>query len=110
MKGKRQNPGATSYIQRCQQSSTNIFEFQFDVRFKILMAMPTNIMVFWDVIPFSLADRYQYFRGMAVSIYKTEDFSFFLTMTGLYFYTTHYVLCLRISHHLVLIKEHNVLE
>jgi len=32
---KWQNPGVTSYIQRCQQNSTNIFEFQFNVRFKI---------------------------------------------------------------------------
>jgi hypothetical protein len=82
---------------KIKMNSTNIFEFQFDVRFKIPIAMPTNIMVFWDVIPFSLADRYQHFRGMAVSIYTTEGFSFFLTMTGLYFYTTHNVLCLCIS-------------
>jgi len=68
------------------------------VRFKILTEIPTNIMVFWDVIPFSLADRYQRFRGMAVSVCRREDFAFFLTMTGLYFYTTHYVLCLCISH------------
>jgi len=77
---------------------SNIFEIQFEVRFKILITMPKNIMVFWDVIPFSLAEWYQCFRGMAVPIYRSEDFSFFLKMTGLYFYTMHYVLCLRISH------------
>jgi hypothetical protein len=63
----------------------------------MLMAMPTDIMVFWDVIPFSLAERYQNFRVMDISIYSREDFSFFLIMTDLYFYTTDCIMCLCIS-------------
>lgn len=96
-KGKWQNPVVTSYIRRCKQNSTNIFEFQFDVRFKIFMAMPTNIMVFWDVIPFSLADTYQRFKGIAMSVYRREDFSFFLTMTYITLSTTYCVYVFHMS-------------
>jgi hypothetical protein len=54
------------------------------------MEMLTNIMVFLDVIPFSLAGRHPHFRGMGVSVFRREDLSFFLIMTGLYCYTKHY--------------------
>jgi hypothetical protein len=42
------------------------------MRFKVLMAVNIKIMVFWDMIPYSLLNRNQHFGGHTDSIFRVE--------------------------------------
>jgi hypothetical protein len=75
----------------------------------MLMAMPTDIMVFWDVITFSLAERYQNFRVTDVYL---QDRRLQLLPDSDWPILLHYALCNVFMHftYRVLLMKYNVLE